>query len=666
MPVVDTTKTNSNSLVQNLPSQGQNEYYGGLMGAAGQVVWPGGNFAQAPQYGGPLTAPQGQQTQNWYQNVNGLQTPQFGGLSQGLGDIYNQVRGNYQDPNSINFNTQYQGTQFQAPASTFQDPFAGYNGGGNGMQVQGPSVSGNAADWTASYDRVSAPRGVQAQQISNIPQLQAQQIGAFQMGPAQQVNAPNLRDFQMQAAGNVAPQAQVGTQSWTDPGVASSFMSPYTQNVLDAQKANMTADYQAQLVGQHAQAAQAGAFGGSRQAVQDAEAQRNLNLQMQNVEAQGLQGAYNQGAQQFNQQQQLGLQGQQFNVQSGLQAALANQANQQQANVQNLSSYLQTQGLGAQTGLQAGMANQQAGLTTGQANLGANMQQQALNQQQNFAAQQGNQQMSYQQQMANAQNALQAGIFNNQQTMQANLANQQAGLQTGMQGEQLGFQGAMGTAQMGMQGQLANQQANQAMLQRQYGAMGQQGNWGLQNSMQGQNLGMQAQQGNMQNNQFAANFGLNQDQAQQAARQAGINANYQGFGQEAALNQAQGNYAQMGFQNQAQQIGLQQNAAVNQQGYDQAAADRNYAYWQQQQQFPYQQLNWYSNLLHGLPAQGSTATAQQGVQYNIQPAPNWLNQAAGAAGTFAGYAAQAAGAAKGGLLEEPDHAYTGGGLASCA
>jgi hypothetical protein len=185
----------------------------------------------------------------------------------------------------------------------------------------------------------------------------------------------------------------------------------------------------------------------------------------------------------------------------------------------------------------------------------------------------------------------------------------------------------------------------------------------MQAGLQGQQLGMQAQQLGMQNNQFAANYGLQGWQAQTGAQQAAQNANlgYLQMGQN--LNQAQGNYMQQGFNNQVQNIGVQQATATNQQQYDQAAADRNYQYWQQQQNFPYQQLNWYSNLAHGLPAQGSVVGTQTGQQVQTTPNPSPWNIAAGALATGVG---AYMGAAEGGLIEEPEPAYASGGLAAYA
>jgi hypothetical protein len=114
-------------------------------------------------------------------------------------------------------------------------------------------------------------------------------------------------------AGNIAQQsAGIGNQYFgmaTNPYAQQAFMSPYMQNVVDVQKQEAIRDFQKQLPGMQAQAVRQGAFGGSRQAIEAAEARRNLNTQLGNIQAQGTQKAFEAGqqAQQFG--SNLGLQG---------------------------------------------------------------------------------------------------------------------------------------------------------------------------------------------------------------------------------------------------------------------------------------------------------------------------------------------------------------------
>ena len=89
----------------------------------------------------------------------------------------------------------------------------------------------------------------------------------------------------------------------TDPAEIAALMNPFLRNVTDIQKreAQRVGDVQEQQLA--AQASQAGAFGGSRAAILEAERQRNLNQQLGDIEAQGLaasfQNAQNQLQNQF-------------------------------------------------------------------------------------------------------------------------------------------------------------------------------------------------------------------------------------------------------------------------------------------------------------------------------------------------------------------------------
>lgn len=114
-------------------------------------------------------------------------------------------------------------------------------------------------------------------------------------------------------AANIAQQAAGIGQGYygmaTNPYAQQAFMSPYMQNVVDVQKQEAIRDYGKMLPGMQAQATRLGAFGGSRQAIEAAEARRNLGTQLGQIQAQGSQKAFEAGqqAQQFG--ANLGLQG---------------------------------------------------------------------------------------------------------------------------------------------------------------------------------------------------------------------------------------------------------------------------------------------------------------------------------------------------------------------
>jgi hypothetical protein len=106
----------------------------------------------------------------------------------------------------------------------------------------------------------------------------------------------------MGAGGQYAQQA-------TDPRAIQQYMSPYMQNVVDTQKMAAVRDYEKAMPSLAAQASRQGAFGGSRSAIERAEAQRTLFGRLGEIQAQGTQQAFDkaQQAQQFG--ANLGLQG---------------------------------------------------------------------------------------------------------------------------------------------------------------------------------------------------------------------------------------------------------------------------------------------------------------------------------------------------------------------
>ena len=252
-----------------------------------------------------------------------------------------------------------------------------------------------------------------------------------------QAEAPNLQQYQM------GPAERVRTQSFARPGTSEAFMSPYMQDVVNAQQ--QEAIRQSGIAGTQlaGQATQAGAFGGSRYGLQEAERQRNLATQLGSIQAQGLQSAYQQAQQQFNQEQQARLQAQQANQQAGLTVG-----------GQNLQALLGVQQLGAGQNLQAQLANQQA----------LQAAQQAAEQ---------SRQYGYGQQMAGSQLGAQYGLA----AQQAEEQSRQFGANLGLQGVQAGLQGA---------GQLAN--IGGQALGAQQGIYGLQAQTGQQQQQQQQNV----------------------------------------------------------------------------------------------------------------------------------------------------------------------------------
>lgn len=145
----------------------------------------------------------------------------------------------------------------------------------------------------------------------------------------QQIGLPNVNYFQMQGPG-----------SFTQPGAAGQYMSPFVQQALEPQMREAIFNAQRGQVAQNLGAARQGTYGGSRQLLAAMERERNLGQQMGDIYGRGMQAAFEQAQGQFNTEQQA----------------------RQQAGIQNLQAALQTQQLGTNAGLEALRANQQADL----------------------------------------------------------------------------------------------------------------------------------------------------------------------------------------------------------------------------------------------------------------------------------------------------------------
>ena len=160
-----------------------------------------------------------------------------------------------------------------------------------GNSQPAPSSSGTTIselpDWAKGYAKDTLAKAGQLTDINKNP---------YKTYEGQR-NAP-LAPMQMQAMQS-ASDMSAGPEAFSK-GV-SGYMSPYMQNVVDIGKRE--AARQSGIMGtqQQAQAAQAGAFGGSRDAIQRAERERNLSQQMEDIQSKGMQSAYDQAANQFRQ-----------------------------------------------------------------------------------------------------------------------------------------------------------------------------------------------------------------------------------------------------------------------------------------------------------------------------------------------------------------------------
>jgi hypothetical protein len=206
-------------------------------------------------------------------------------------------------------------------------------------------------------------------------------------------------------------QQRVGTQQFTGDQVGQ-YMNPYLQQSLAPQLQEIQRQYGITGTQQQGAATQAGAFGGSREAIMAAENERNKNIAMNQAIGQGYNTAYGNAQNQFNAQQQANLQAQQANQQTNL----GTQQAQQQANqfgYGQLANQAQNYAQYGQAANQLNAQQQQFGANLGMQGLGlANTAASTLGQlgQTQFGQEQGI--VGLQNQMGAQQQAQQQGIIN--------------------------------------------------------------------------------------------------------------------------------------------------------------------------------------------------------------------------------------------------------------
>jgi hypothetical protein len=352
--------------------------------------------------------------QNPYQNYGGQRIAEFNKTQQ---DAFNAAIN--QTPSS------------QLGSATDLATQAGY--GGLNMAGQSAGLQNQALGYGQAGSMYGGLGAQQAMQSAQRAQQQAQMYGRQGAGYGAQAAglAPQAQQFGQQAAdiglgglgygalgagygGRGAQAAEQGfgagaqfAQQATDPAATRAYMSPYMQNAVDYQKSEAIRDFNIGQQAQRARAVGSGAFGGSRQAIVESEAQRNLSNQLGGIQATGTQKAFEDAQRQ-----------QQFGAQLGLQGL--------QAGYGGLGLGMQGAGVGL-SGLGTALQGQQAGLQgLGQAGslFGQGMQ----------GAQTG---------LSGVGQQLGAGQLGLQGTSQG-----MQGAQSGLQG----VQGAIGAGQYGLQG----------------------------------------------------------------------------------------------------------------------------------------------------------------------------------------------------------------------
>jgi len=371
----------------------------------------------------------------------------------GFSPLQQQVQynaANLQMPGQFNQATGYANAAAQGGLDSAQKAYgygnAGFQSGQLGQQL---GIQGGArfGEMGAAYGQQGAGYGAQAAGLAPQAQQYGQQAADIgSMGLRAEQYGRNVSGQAENYARQAAGIGDLYGQMATSPGTYQAYMSPYQQNVTDIQLEGLQRQARIARAQRGAQAARAGAFGGARQAIENAEADRALASQEDAIRAQGLQQAYQQAQGNIAQRAQFGLQGLQ-GAQQGLGTAL--QGGQlglsgigtamqgQQAGMQGLTTANQLYGTGIQ-GSQAGMQGAQVGL-------------QGVDRQLAGTAQG----------MQGAQVGLQGvsgaqagyGLANQAASNLSNIGTAQLGAQTGI----LGLQNQIGGQQQGQQQQIINQ-----------------------------------------------------------------------------------------------------------------------------------------------------------------------------------------------------------------
>ena len=424
---------------------------------------------------------------------------------------------------------------------------------------------------------MSGPSNVQAQQYGS-PQMQAAQTGfspqvqAYMMGNTRDVSGVGVNAPEMQAAQTSYGQGPLEQFRMEGPQAfglaqAQQYMSPFAEAVMEPQKREAIRSAKQSQILQDLGAARQGTYGGSRQLLAGLERERNLGQQLGDIDARGRQAAYENAQQQFERDRAAGmttgqqnlsaaLQQQQLGVTTGLQSALANLSNEQQANVNNQAMQFQAQGMSADNAMKAALANQGVDVARAQANQQAQMQAQQLGTQTGMQTALANLDAASQANVQNLAAQLQTQGLNADQAMRAALANQQAQLTTGQQN----LSAALDTQRLGAQTGLAALQSNQqADLERQ--------------------------------------------RMREQSRQFGAQQRLAGLGQAGQMGQTLTNIGSARSQADLARFGQQTQTAAQQQALQQQRYDMAYQDFLRQQGYPMEQLQQYSSLLRGVPVE---------------------------------------------------------------
>ena len=447
-------------------------------------------------------------------------------------------------------------------------------GGPYGSQYQAGMVGPGyqASQQLPGYDAQTYQPGYQAGLVGSGYQARDLGLGyqarGIQSGYQAQDNFstynPNARQSGYQA-GNVGPAfSQLGYEENIDR-----FMSPYQQAVTDVQKREATR--QSEMMGDKTAdaAAMSGGLGGYREAIMQAERERNLGTQLDDIQAKGSQAGFQSAQQQLSAERTAGLDASRFGLQQFSASEQARQA-QEQMQQQAFSVSEAARQKSAEMGMDA--------------------------RQQNQAARQAEEQFR------------QKAFAQTETSVQAQEKFRQSAYQAGEQARQAAAKLGLSAAQQNEAARQAQEKFSQSGFQLTEGSFQKQADIDLGRYKAGEAA-----------KQEAAKLGLTAAQQNEAARQA-----QERFGQSAFdMSQRYGLAsvdALRGVGGEIQddvmsRIGALQGVGSQQRAMQQASMDMGYQDFLRQQGYGMQQISNMAGLLRGIPVQPN----QQISTYAQQP-----------------------------------------------
>lgn len=189
---------------------------------------------------------------------------------------------------------------------------SGSSGGGSTNQTSSQTTTQDLPEWAKPYAQDVLSKG---KAITDINQNPYQAYGGDRIA-----GFSNLQNQSFQGAQNMAPAAQIGqgTAAAVGAGLGGAnvagqanqygfqnqvggYMNPYLQMSLAPQLAEANRQYDIGATKQQSAATQAGAFGGSREAIMAAENERNRNTGLNQIVGQGYNTAFTNAQNQYNQ-----------------------------------------------------------------------------------------------------------------------------------------------------------------------------------------------------------------------------------------------------------------------------------------------------------------------------------------------------------------------------